>query len=131
MNKVILIGRLTRDPEVRVLPSGLQVTRFSVAVSRKFKDKNGQWREETSFFDIECYGRLAERTGSQLSKGYQVSIEGELRQDKWQLPSGKKRSKIKIVASKVNLLGKPKSDIATKDTENAKSNASVEEEIAF
>jgi len=107
LNRVMLIGRLTRDPEVRFLPSGMQVTSLSIAVSRKFKDKNGEWREETSFFDIESYGKLAERVGSQLSKGYQVIIEGELRQDRWESPSGEKRSKVKIVADRIALLGKP------------------------
>ncbi|WP_299226223.1 single-stranded DNA-binding protein [Sulfurihydrogenibium sp.] len=107
LNRVMLIGRLTRDPEVRFLPSGMQVTSLSIAVSRKFKDKNGEWREETSFFDIESYGKLAERVGSQLSKGYQVIIEGELRQDRWESPSGEKRSKVKIVAERIALLGKP------------------------
>jgi single-strand DNA-binding protein len=103
----MLIGRLTRDPEVRFLPSGMQVTSLSIAVSRKFKDKNGEWREEASFFDIESYGKLAERVGSQLSKGYQVIIEGELRQDRWESPSGEKRSKVKIIAERIALLGKP------------------------
>jgi single-strand DNA-binding protein len=103
----MLIGRLTRDPEVRFLPSGIQVTSLSIAVNRKFKDKNGEWREETSFFDIESYGKLAERVGSQLSKGYQVIIEGELRQDRWESPSGEKRSRVKIIADRIVLLGKP------------------------
>lgn len=107
LNRVMLIGRLTRDPEVRFLPSGMQVTSLSIAVSRNFKDKNGEWREETSFFDIESYGKLAERLGSQLSKGYQVLIEGSLRQDRWESPSGEKRSKVKIVADRIVLIGKP------------------------
>jgi single-strand DNA-binding protein len=103
----MLIGRLTRDPEVRFLPSGMQVTSLSIAVSRNFKDKNGEWREETSFFDIESYGKLAERLGTQLSKGYQVLIEGSLRQDRWESPSGEKRSKVKIVADRIALIAKP------------------------
>jgi single-strand DNA-binding protein len=107
LNRVMLIGRLTRDPEVRFLPSGMQVTSLSIAVSRNFKDKNGEWREETSFFDIESYGKLAERLGTQLSKGYQVLIEGSLRQDRWESPSGEKRSKVKIVADRIALIGKP------------------------
>jgi single-strand DNA-binding protein len=85
----------------------MQVTSLSIAVNRKFKDKNGEWREETSFFDIESYGKLAERVGSQLSKGYQVIIEGELRQDRWESPSGEKRSRVKIIADRIVLLGKP------------------------
>jgi single stranded DNA-binding protein (ssb) len=111
----MLIGRLTRDPEVRFLPSGMQVTSLSIAVSRRFKDKNGEWREETSFFDIEAFGKLAERVGSQLSKGYQIIIEGELRQDRWESPSGERRSKVKIVAERIALLGKP-GDRNTKST---------------
>jgi len=115
LNRVMLIGRLTRDPEVRFLPSGMQVTSLSIAVSRRFKDKNGEWREETSFFDIEAFGKLAERVGSQLSKGYQIIIEGELRQDRWESPSGERRSKVKIVAERIALLGKP-GDRNTKST---------------
>jgi len=107
LNRVMLIGRLTRDPEVRFLPSGMQVTSFSVAVNRNFKDKNGEWREETSFFDIESYGKLAERLGTQLGKGYQILIEGSLRQDRWESPSGEKRSKVKIVADRIALIAKP------------------------
>jgi len=115
LNRVMLIGRLTRDPEVRFLPSGMQATSFSVAVNRKFKDKNGEWREETSFFDIESYGKLAERLGTQLGKGYQILIEGSLRQDRWESPSGEKRSKVKIVADRIALIAKP-GDRNTKST---------------
>jgi len=108
LNRVVLIGRLTRNPEVRYLPSGMQVTTFSIAVTRKFKDKNGNWNEEVSYFDIESYGKLAERLGTQLGKGYQILIEGSLRQDRWELPSGEKGSRVKIVANRVNLVAKPK-----------------------
>jgi len=115
LNRVMLIGRLTRDPEVRFLPSGMQVTSLSIAVNRRYKDKSGEWREESHFFDIESYGKLAERVGSQLSKGYQILIEGSLRQDRWESPSGEKRSKVKIVAERIALLGKP-GDRNTKST---------------
>ncbi|MFN4196494.1 MAG: single-stranded DNA-binding protein [Caldimicrobium sp.] len=104
MNKVMVKGRLTRDPEVRYLPSGTQVTSFSVAVNRRFKDKDGNWREEAYFFDIESFGRLAERLGKQLSKGKQILLEGSLRQDRWQNEAGEKRSKVKIVAERVELI---------------------------
>ncbi|MBX0310575.1 MAG: single-stranded DNA-binding protein [Sulfurihydrogenibium sp.] len=115
LNKVMLIGRLTRDPEVRFLPSGVQVTNLTIAVNRRYKDKSGEWREESYFFDIESYGKLAERVGSQLSKGYQILIEGSLRQDRWESSSGEKRSKVKIVADRIALLGKP-SDRNAKST---------------
>ncbi|MEZ0322781.1 MAG: single-stranded DNA-binding protein [Hydrogenothermaceae bacterium] len=107
INKVIIIGRLTKNPEVRYLPSGMQVTSFTLAVNRNFKDKSGNWQEETYFFDIETFGNLAERVGNSLNKGYQVYIEGSLRQDKWETNKGEKRSKVKIVAEKVSILSKP------------------------
>ncbi len=105
LNKVFLIGRLTRDPEIRFLPSGSQVTTFSIAVNRPYKTKDSnEWKEETYFFDVEAFGYLAERIGKQLSKGTQVLVEGQLRQDRWENSAGEKRSKIKIFAEKVNIL---------------------------
>ena len=104
LNKVFLIGRLTRDPEIRFLPSGTQVTTFSIAVNRRYK-VGEDWREETYYFDIETFGNLAERLGKQLNKGTQILIEGQLRQDRWETSSGEKRSKVKVVADKVNLVG--------------------------
>jgi single-strand DNA-binding protein len=106
LNKVMLIGRITRKPEVRFLPSGMQVTSFSVAVNKKFKDKSGEWKEEAHFFDVDTFGKLAERAGS-LDKGYQILIEGELRQERWEDKNSEKRSKVKIVANRIALLGKP------------------------
>jgi single-strand DNA-binding protein len=107
MNKVVIKGRLTKNPEVRYLPSGTPVITFSLAVNRRFKDKNGNWQEEAYFFDIESFGRLAERLGKQLSKGKEVLLEGSLRQDKWENQAGEKRSKVKIVAERVELISKP------------------------
>jgi single-strand DNA-binding protein len=132
----MLIGRLTRDPEVRFLPSGMQVTSLSIAVSRNFKDKNGEWREETSFFDVEAFGKLAERVGTQLSKGYQILIEGSLRQDKWESSSGEKRSKVKIVAYRIALLGKPvdrnaKSTLTEEDLDISVEDFESDEDVPF
>lgn len=109
LNKVILIGRLSRNPEIRYLPSGMQVTSFTLAVGRNYKDRDGNWQEETYFFDIETFGNLAERIGSSISKGYQVLVEGSLRQDKWETSSGEKRSRVKIVADRVSVISKPAS----------------------
>jgi single-strand binding protein len=136
LNRVMLIGRLTRDPEVRFLPSGMQVTSLSIAVSRNFKDKNGEWREETSFFDVEAFGKLAERVGTQLSKGYQILIEGSLRQDKWESSSGEKRSKVKIVAYRIALLGKPvdrsaKSTLTEEDLDISVEDFESDEDVPF
>jgi len=127
LNRVILIGRLTRDPEVRYLPSGMQVTSFSVAVNRKFKDKNGEWKEETSFFDVESYGKVAERIGTQLGKGDQILIEGSLRQDKWESPSGEKKSKVKIVANRISLIAKPEDG----NTEKKLTETQAEEDMSI
>jgi len=111
LNKVFLIGRLTRDPEIRFLPSGSQVTTFTVAVNRAYKTKDSkEWKEETYFFDVETFGMLAERLGKQLSKGTQILIEGQLRQDRWETSSGEKRTKIKVVADKVNVIASKQGD---------------------
>ncbi|NPA16338.1 single-stranded DNA-binding protein [Persephonella sp.] len=105
LNRVFLIGRLTRDPEIRFLPSGSQVTSFTIAVNRPYKTKDSdEWKEETYFFDIETFGMLAERLGKQLSKGTQILIEGQLRQDRWETASGEKRTKVKIVADRVSII---------------------------
>ncbi len=105
LNKVFLIGRLTRDPEIRFLPSGSQITSFSIAVNRAYKTKDSdEWKEETYYIDIDTFGYLAERLGKQLSKGTQILVEGSLRQDRWETQTGEKRAKIKVVADKVNIL---------------------------
>lgn len=132
LNKVLLIGRLTRTPEIRYLPSGMQVTSFTVAVNRNFKDKSGNWQEETYFFDVDTFGNLAERLGNNLNKGFQVYLEGALRQDKWETNSGEKRTKIKIVAEKVTVLSKPSGQVDTAfDGEPLKSDLESDEDIPF
>lgn len=117
INRVIVMGRLTANPEMRSLPSGMPVVSFGIAVNRNYKDKNGNWQEESHFFDVEAFGQLAERIGKQLSKGYQVLIEGQLRQDKWEDKNGEKRSKVKIVAERVSLVSKPSGNTNANATE--------------
>jgi single-strand DNA-binding protein len=136
LNKVFLIGRLTRDPEIRFLPSGSQVTSFSVAVNRSYK-VNNEWKEETYFFDVEAFGYLAERLGKQLNKGTQILIEGQLRQDRWETAGGDKRTKVKIVADKVSVLS-GKTEKAEKpeeepelDIENSMEDFSSDEDVPF
>jgi single-strand binding protein len=109
LNKVLLIGRLVRDPVINFLPSGMQVVEFSIAYNRRFR-VNDEWREETHFFDVRAYGRLAEDLGTRLSKGYMVVIEGRLRQDRWTDKEGKPRSKVMIVASAVRIIRKPRAE---------------------
>ncbi len=109
LNKVLIIGHLVRDPVINFLPSGTQVVEFSIAYNRSFK-VNDEWREETHYFDVRAYGRLAETLGTRLSKGYMVVIEGRLRQDRWIDKEGKPRSKVMIVASAVRIIRKPKAE---------------------
>jgi len=103
INNVILLGRLTRDAELKYTAGGQAVAKFSIAVNRK--KKNGdQWEDEANFFDIVLWGRQAESLKQYLVKGKQVGIEGELRQDRWQ-QEGQNRSKVEIVAQNIQLLG--------------------------
>jgi single stranded DNA-binding protein (ssb) len=109
LNKVLIIGNLVRDPVINFLPSGTQVVEFSIAYNRRFK-VNDEWREETHFFDVRAYGKLAETLGTKLFKGYTVVIEGSLRQDRWVDKEGRPQSKVRIVASAVRIIRKPKAE---------------------
>jgi single-strand DNA-binding protein len=103
VNHVILVGRLTRDAELKYTPSGFPISTFSLALNRN--KKNGdQWVEEAHYFDVELFGKSAESLKTYLVKGKQIAVEGELRQDRWE-QDGQKRSKVKIAASNVQLLG--------------------------
>jgi single-strand DNA-binding protein len=105
-NKVLLMGNLTRDPEVRYTPKGTAVAQMGLAVNRKWTDESGQQREEVLFVDIEVWGRQAETAGQYLSKGRPVFVEGRLRLDSWDdKETGQKRNKLKVVAERVQFLG--------------------------
>jgi len=103
LNHVVLIGRLTRDAEIKYTSGGQAVCKFSIAVNRR-KKSGDQWEDEANFFDIVLWGKQGESLQSYLVKGKMVGIDGELRQDRWQ-QEGQNRSKIEIVASYVQLLG--------------------------
>ena len=105
-NKVILLGNLTRDPEVRYTPKGTAVTELGMAVNRVYTAENGEKREETTFVDITLWGRTAEVAGEYLKKGRPVFIEGRLQLDTWDdKQSGQKRSKLKVVGESLQMLG--------------------------
>jgi single-strand DNA-binding protein len=105
-NKVILLGNLTRDPEVRYTPKGTAVTELGMAVNRVYTAENGEKREETTFVDVTLWGRTAEIAGEYLKKGRPVFIEGRLQLDTWDdKTSGQKRSKLKVVGEGLQLLG--------------------------
>ena len=105
-NKVILIGNLTRDPEIRYTPQGTPVTNFSLALNRKYK-AGEELREEVSYFDIVVFGKQAETSSQYLNKGSSVLIDGRLQQRRWEdKDTGQKRSKVEVVAENVRFMPK-------------------------
>ncbi len=102
-NRVIIVGNLTRDVELRYIPSGTAVTDITLAVNERIK-RNDQWVEEANFFDVTMWGRTAEVAAEYLSKGSNVLVEGRLRQEKWE-QDGQKRSKVKVICDKMQMLG--------------------------
>jgi single-strand DNA-binding protein len=106
-NKVILLGNLTRDPQVRYTPSGTAVTDIGLAVNRTWFDKqSNSRREETTFVDVTLWGRQAEVAGEYLAKGRQVLIEGRLQLDSWDdKETGQKRSKLRVVGESMTMVG--------------------------
>lgn len=107
LNKVILMGNLTRDVEMRFTPGGLGIASFGLAMSRKFRDKQtNELREEATFVDVDVFGKSAEIAQKYLSKGRPVFIEGRLKFDQWEdKQTGQKRSKLKVVAENIQFVG--------------------------
>lgn len=104
-NRVILIGNLTRDPELRYTPSQTAVSDIGLAVNDRRKGNDGQWIEETTFVDVTLWGRTAEVASEYLSKGSPVLIEGRLKLDTWENKEGEKRSKLHVVCERMQMLG--------------------------
>jgi single-strand DNA-binding protein len=106
VNKVILIGNVTRDPEVKYTPKGTAVAEVGLAVNRTWKDDGGQKKEEVTFIDVDLWGRTAEIAGEYLRKGASVYFEGRLKLESWEdKTSGQKRSKLKVVGEVMQFLG--------------------------
>ena len=103
-NRVILIGNLTRDPELRYTPSGMAVTDIGLAVNDRRKTPNGEWVDEPTFIDITLWGRTAEVVSEYCTKGKPLMVEGRLKLDTWET-DGQKKSKLKVIGEKVQLLG--------------------------
>ncbi len=104
LNKVFLIGNLTRDPELRYTPSGTPVANFSIAINRVRTNKQGQRREETTFVDIEAFGKNAEACHRFLAKGKTLFVEGRLRYRVWEAPDGRRRNRLSVVAERVQFI---------------------------
>lgn len=103
-NQVILMGNLTRDPELKAIPSGQSVVSFSLALNRSYKDQSGEWKEATDYVDVTAWGPLAERVAQYCQKGKQVLVNGRIQSRSWE-QDGQKRSKVEVLAQDVTFLG--------------------------
>ena len=107
-NKVILVGNLTRDPELRYTPKGTAIAKIGLAVNRVWTNEAGEKKEEVTFVDVDVFGRTAENVGQYMRKGRPIMIEGRLKLDQWDdKATGAKRSKLGVVAETVQFLGSP------------------------
>jgi single-strand DNA-binding protein len=104
INRVTLVGRLTRDPELRHLPSGTPVLEMGVAVNGRMQDDAGNWVDKPNFFDVKVYGNQAEMLSQHLAKGRRIGIDGRLDWRSWEAQDGSKRSKVDVVAQSVQFL---------------------------
>jgi single-strand DNA-binding protein len=108
-NKIILMGNLTRDPEVRYTPQGTSVCNFGIAVNRKYKSGD-ELKEEVTFINIVVFGKQADTCAQYLNKGSQILVEGRLQEQRWETEDGQKRSKHEVVAQQVRFLSKRQQD---------------------
>ena len=105
-NKVILVGNLTRDPELRYTPKGTAIAKIGIAVNRVWTAESGEKKEEVTFVDVDVFGRTAENVGQYMRKGRPILVEGRLRLDQWDdKQTGQKRSRLGVVAETVQFLG--------------------------
>lgn len=107
LNRAIIIGNLTRDPELKTLPSGISVVSFGVATNRVWKDKNNQKQESTDFHNIVVFGRQAETSAQYLRKGASVLVEGRIQTRSWDAPDGTKKYRTEIVADRIQFGPRP------------------------
>ena len=104
VNHVLLLGNLTRDPELRYTPTGTAVCQVGVALNRRWKDQAGAAQQETTFVEVTVWGKQAETVSAYLTKGRAVAVEGRLQQDTWETEAGERRSRLKVVAQRVTFL---------------------------
>ena len=105
LNKVLLMGNLTRDPEVKYTPKGTAVCDLGIAINDSYKAQDGTIKETVTYVDVEVWGRTAENCKQYLTKGRPVFVEGQLRLDQWETPQGEKKSRMKVRADRVQFLG--------------------------
>ena len=128
LNKVILIGNLGKDPEVRSLPSGQPVATWTMATSRRWRDKNGQKQEHTEWHQIVCFGKQAEIAGQYLTKGKQVCVEGRIQTRSWDdRNTGEKKYRTEIVCDNFQMLGHRGGDFEHGDRQAAQAGPTYDE----
>src|SRR5471032_505301 len=118
LNDVRLVGRLTRDPEVRYTPKGVAVARLDLAVNRRYKDTMGEWREEATFVPVTVWRESAERCRERLKKGSPIYVEGRLKSTSWETKDGQKRSGLEVEAFRLQFLAKTGPDEGGGDAES-------------
>ena len=129
LNKVILIGRLGREPELRFMPNGEAVCNFPVATSESWKDKNGQRQEATEWHNVTMYRKLAEIAGQYLTKGSQVYLEGKIQSRKYQGKDGIERTAYEIIANEMKMLGG--NSQATQEQQTAQAQDNISDDVPF
>ena len=131
INHVVLVGRLTKDAELKYTAGGQAVCKFSLAINRRRKNGD-QWEDEVNYFDVVLWGRQGESLNQYLAKGKAIGVEGELRQDRWQ-QDGQNRSKVEIVANNIQLLGGGQGSSPSKNGESKSppSDDSFSDDISF
>ena len=131
-NRCILAGNLTRDVELKSTPSGTSVTEIGLAINERRKTKEGEYVDETTFVDITLWGRTAEVAAEYLSKGSPVLIEGRLKLDTWETDDGQKRSKLRVVGERLQMLGrKPSQRDEDELSQSAQVGSNAEDDIPF
>lgn len=124
LNKAILAGNLTRDPEIRSLPSGAKVCNFSIATNRVWKDKDGAQQKSTDFHNIVVFGRQAETSAQYLKKGQQVLIEGRIQTRSWEDQKGEKKYRTEIIADRVQFGARSSGSAPTSGSESSETDQS-------
>jgi single-strand DNA-binding protein len=131
VNKVLLAGRLTRDPELRYTPSGVAVTTLPLAVNRKYTSKTGEKKEDTCYINVVVWQKTAELCAEHLGKGQAVFVEGRLQSRSWETEGGQKRSAIEVQAQRVQFLEWPDREAPAEAAASEEEEETPEEEVPF
>jgi single-strand DNA-binding protein len=118
VNRVVIVGRLTRDPQLRALPTGSNVCELRIACGSRHREPDGEYGERPNFFDVSVFGAQAERVATYMSKGSQVAIDGRLSWNEWETAEGAKRQAVSIVAETVQFLGRGARQDAGRDDQD-------------